>query len=507
MYSNRIFPDQGRRTLEEPVTIRHRAIVAGLTLACSATLLAPAAVFADEAPTAATEQVSVLPAPGDYDRALDYEEAPADDPAISMLSARSARLAPQALSSEMKYFAENESGSNYNQGFSYGDGYNAMGFYQFDRRYSLVSFMEGVYAYNPTKYAMFGPVIARGDELMNAAIYDSATQQLTEIGQLAENAWHAAYQTDPNEFSALQDAYAYQEYYLPVQNILKNTFGIDISGRADCVKGLAWGLCNLFGSGGCQKFFRDANLSNSMTDRQFVNALCDSVVRGVYTYDYTYASSYASRYERERATCLAYIAEDEAASGSLPFADVVQGLWYYDAVEYMYEHGYMRGYSGTNFFGTNDAIRREDAAVVLYNILGNGSKAPACSFADVNQGAYYADAVNWAVSKGYMKGYQNTAGVYVRFGVGEYVSREQLASVVANIARTPGSSVDTSKFYSMRDWALTSSWAVDNLQWAIDQGVINGSEQQGGRYALPTMPTTRAQMAVIVKNCLDENLI
>lgn len=263
-----------------------------------------------------------LPAPAEYDRADDYVEDPSAEgmPTImtlslnSLLSGRSARVSitPQSLSSEMRYFAENESGSNYDQGFSFGDGYNAMGFYQFDRRYSLLDFIEACYSYDPSKYSMFAAVIERGDELQNGAIYDSSTKQLTEIGQLAEDAWHAAYAADPAEFSALQDNFAYQEYYLTVERILRNNFGVDISGRADCVKGLAWGLCNLFGSGGCQRFFKLANLSDDMTDREFVNALCDAVVENVG--GYTYGESYRARYERERATCLSYISEDEAAA-------------------------------------------------------------------------------------------------------------------------------------------------------------------------------------------------
>lgn len=263
-----------------------------------------------------------LPAPAEYDRADDYVEDPSAEgmPTImtlslnSLLSGRSARVSitPQSLSSEMRYFAENESGSNYDQGFSYGDGYNAMGFYQFDRRYSLLDFIEACYSYDPSKYSMFAAVIERGDELQNGAIYDSSTKQLTEIGQLAEDAWHAAYAADPAEFSALQDNFAYQEYYLTVERILRNNFGVDISGRADCVKGLAWGLCNLFGSGGCQRFFKLADLSDDMTDREFVNALCDAVVENVD--GYTYGESYRARYERERATCLSYISEDEAAA-------------------------------------------------------------------------------------------------------------------------------------------------------------------------------------------------
>lgn len=330
---------------------QHQAIAAGLALTLAfGSATTPSTIYAntesetegaqaadgasdgstsDAGDDAATgeDAAETLPEPGGYDRALDYEVDPAVEaeseamPSIMMLSvnslmaSRAMSITPTSLSSEMKYFAENESGSNYDQGFSYYDGYNAMGFYQFDRRYSLLDFMEACYAYNPDTYAMFKPVIERGDELVSGDIYDSSTKRLTKIGRLAQDAWHAVYAANPSEFSALQDNFAYQEYYLPVERILRKK-GVDISGRADCVKGLAWGLCNLFGSGGCQKFFDDAELSDDMTDREFVNALCDAVVKGVYTYDYTYADSYASRYERERATCLEYISEDEQDADS-----------------------------------------------------------------------------------------------------------------------------------------------------------------------------------------------
>lgn len=507
---------------------RHRAVAAGLTLTLAlGAWTMPASAFADTTiPQGASETASSsggdtgksgpLPEPGDYDRALDYEEDPQESGSISLLSTEEglARLTPLTLSSEMKYFAENESGSNYDQGFSYGDGYNAMGFYQFDRRYSLLPFIKACYEYNPTKYAMFAPVIERGDELTSGAIYDRETKQLTEIGQLAENAWHAAYRADSTEFSALQDAYAYQEYYLPVQRILKNNFGVDISGRADCVKGLAWGLCNLFGSGGCQRFFRLANLSDDMTDREFVNALCDAVVNNVD--DYAYGASYKARYERERATCLEYIAEDEALSGDtgsdesdeLPFFDVDRA-WYYDDIVYVYKNGYMSGLADPVLrFAPNEAIVRQDVACVLYNIFGNGEKAPACSFADVDQSKYYADAINWAVYHGYMNGIGDPAtGTYVRFGVNEPLPREQLASVAANIARKTGDSLDTSKYHSMLDWATTSPWATENVIWALNKGVIDGVSLVEGRYVAPHNNTTRAEMAAIVRRCIEKGII
>lgn len=333
---------------------KHQAIVAGLALSLTLGVAAPIPMFAQ---TDTVQQQDIVgnadadpitdvdakqPAPSDYDPGDEYSEA-VDSSSLmtlsfnSIMATSSSSLQPMALSSELKYFAQNESGSNYNLGFSYGDGYHAMGFYQFDRRYALVDFMQECYSYNPQKYGMFKAVIDRGSELKRDAddvIYDKKTHKLTELGQLAEDAWHAAYAADPQEFSALQDAYGYQEYYLPVERIVRK-YGLDLSGRADCLKGLCWGMNNLFGSGGCQKFFKMANLSNDMSDEQAVTAICDALIDYMTnTSTNQYAASYANRYEREKKTCLTYLAQhktendvnkDTSGSGSDTGSDAGAG--------------------------------------------------------------------------------------------------------------------------------------------------------------------------------------
>lgn len=333
---------------------KHQAIVAGLALSLTLGVAAPVPMFAqtdtvqqqDIAGNANADPITDVdakqPTPSDYDPGDEYSEA-VDSSSLmtlsfnSIMATSSSSLQPMALSSELKYFAQNESGSNYNLGFSYGDGYHAMGFYQFDRRYALVDFMQECYNYNPQKYGMFKAVIDRGGELKRDAddvIYDKKTHKLTELGQLAEDAWHAAYAADPQEFSALQDAYGYQEYYLPVERIVRK-YGLDLSGRADCLKGLCWGMNNLFGSGGCQKFFKMANLSNDMSDEQAVTAICDALVDYMTnTSTNQYAASYANRYEREKKTCLTYLAQhktendankDTSGSGSDTGSDAGAG--------------------------------------------------------------------------------------------------------------------------------------------------------------------------------------
>lgn len=287
---------------------KHSAIVAGLTLALSfGTVAAPVTAVAEE------------PTPGVASDATDIDKGLYTQQSFSGVLRSVQGVSFVNVTDEMKYFTKYESHGNYNQGFSYGDGYNALGYYQFDRRWSLIPFMKQVYNYDSAKYGMLKAAIDRGSEISNASNPMYANGQLTELGRIAQEAFQSAYNTDPTEFSALQDAYAYNSYYAVTEAWLKSALGIDISGRADCVKGMVWSITNMCGTYGCQDFFRWANLSNSMTDREFVTALSNCVVDNVvrkYSSQPQYHEGWKNRYRNELKDCLVYIAEDEAAAAT-----------------------------------------------------------------------------------------------------------------------------------------------------------------------------------------------
>ncbi len=287
---------------------KHSAIVAGLTLALSfGAVAAPVTAVAEE------------PTPGVASDATDIDKGLYTQQSFSGVLRSVQGVSFVNVTAEMKYFTKYESHGNYNQGFSYGDGYNALGYYQFDRRWSLIPFMKQVYNYDSAKYGMLKAAIDRGSEISNANNPMYANGQLTELGRIAQEAFRGAYNTDPAEFSALQDAYVYNSYYAVTEAWLKSALGIDISGRADCVKGMVWSITNMCGTGGCRDFFRWANLSNSMTDREFVTALSNSVVNNVatkYASQPQYHNGWKNRYRNELKDCLVYMAEDEAAAAT-----------------------------------------------------------------------------------------------------------------------------------------------------------------------------------------------
>ena len=90
-----------------------------------------------------------------------------------------------------------------------------------------------------------------------------------------------------------------------------------------------------------------------------------------------------------------------------PFADVVEGAWYYDSIRYAYENGLIAGYPN-GLFGINDTITRGQIATILWRMEESPVVNYAMTFEDVGAGMYYAEAIRWAASEGIVGGYTAT---------------------------------------------------------------------------------------------------
>ena len=239
--------------------------------------------------------------------------------------ANGSNLQPMSFSSEMLYFCKYESSCNYDQGLSSGDGYHAMGYFQFDNRYGLGSFLKAVYNYNPSTYSALKVI---GDRYgWNVTGATRSNGAFTQLGNDLNAAWHAAYKANPTEFSNLQNGWAYIDSYngsLGARGCLK-AFGINLDNRPDCIKGLCWGMVNLFGAGGgasyinngnyygANWFFKNSGINDSMSDEVFVTTLCDYVVNNVakrYPKQSIYWTGWQNRYKNEKADCLGYLSSN-----------------------------------------------------------------------------------------------------------------------------------------------------------------------------------------------------
>lgn len=205
------------------------------------------------------------------------------------------------------------------------------------------------------------------------------------------------------------------------------------------------------------------------------------------------------------------------------FKDVPATAWYYDVVQeatapktvvaaggslvagdYL-DNPYMNGYSGANFFGPNDQIKRGDVAVVLFNMAGgdisgvtdnsyNETYGYDTGFSDVNGKAYWAQAIAWAKTLNVVSGYTETT-----FGPNDYVTREQFATMLANYATATGQSIAVedvdAALASMPDADKVANWAKPSVAWAVSNHYMGN----GGTIA-PKSTITRAEVAAMAIN-------
>ena len=173
------------------------------------------------------------------------------------------------------------------------------------------------------------------------------------------------------------------------------------------------------------------------------------------------------------------------------FRDVSKDAWYYNSVKYVYNKGFMSGYEN-GMFGVVDNIRRQDFVLILARIAGADLSKynTASKFKDVPKGAYYAAAVNWAVQKGIVSGYQDG-----RFGVGDAITREQVATILYKYIGSPTVSNADKVLASYKDVSKISSYAKVPLAWAVNKGIISGMSD--GRIAAKE-GASRAQIASII---------
>ena len=159
------------------------------------------------------------------------------------------------------------------------------------------------------------------------------------------------------------------------------------------------------------------------------------------------------------------------ADETLPFLDVDEDAWYYDAVCYVYGAGLFQGTSGTTF-GPDDPMTRSMTATVLYRLSGETYTGTAATFGDMAAGAWYGTGVSWAAAREIAKGYGDG-----RFGVNDPVTREQLAAILYRYARYKGEDVsvgEDTNLIGFKDAGQVSEWAAPAVRWAVGVGLLKG---------------------------------
>ncbi len=181
--------------------------------------------------------------------------------------------------------------------------------------------------------------------------------------------------------------------------------------------------------------------------------------------------------------------------GTLPFLDVNSGDWYYAAVQYVYDNELFTGTS-PYLFSPDQPMNRAMLVTVLYRLEGEPRVSDDNPFVDVADGQWYSDAVIWADANGIIEGYGN--GTFLPL---QAISREQIATIIYRYAVSKGMAGVTTEenLAGFSDAGTVSQWAVQAMNWAVGQGVIQGNNSQ----LRPQGDATRAEVAQILLNYLE----
>lgn len=167
------------------------------------------------------------------------------------------------------------------------------------------------------------------------------------------------------------------------------------------------------------------------------------------------------------------------------FTDVPAGAYYEEAVGWAVEKGITKGTSDSTF--TPDGVcTRAQAVTFLWRAAGSpAAKAGSLPFADVKAGSYYDDAVRWAVENGVTVGTSATT-----FSPNATCSRAQIVTFLWRAQKSPAAG-SANPF----DDVAGSAYYADAVQWAVQKNITKGT---GATAFSPDANCIRAQIVTFL---------
>jgi len=178
-----------------------------------------------------------------------------------------------------------------------------------------------------------------------------------------------------------------------------------------------------------------------------------------------------------------------------PFYDIPQGVWYYSPVNFAYERGLFAGVDEHHFSPAAE-MNRAMLMSVLYRLAGSPAQSAGPAFSDVPDGKFYSAPVAWGAAYSITSGVGDNA-----FAPFLQVSREQAVAMLYNytvnyLNRSAGAGADLSGY---ADAGKVSRWARTSMAWAVEQGIISGSSNNGVLTLDPQRGASRAEMASMLR--------
>ena len=202
------------------------------------------------------------------------------------------------------------------------------------------------------------------------------------------------------------------------------------------------------------------------------------------------------------ALCLVLsMAATVSAAEELPFTDVSEADWSYEAIQYVYANGLMKGDSETTF-SPADTADRAMMVTILHRVDGETEATTESKFADLEED-WYVEAVNWAAETGVVLGESET-----KFNPYGAIQREQLVTILYRYSNNMGydttAAADLSTFVDAAD---VNTWAEDAMAWAVAIGLVKGDDTNGVIKLDPKGNATREQLAAILQRFVDEGSV
>ena len=171
------------------------------------------------------------------------------------------------------------------------------------------------------------------------------------------------------------------------------------------------------------------------------------------------------------------------------FPDVAANAWYADAVAFVSSHELFVGDENGDF-NPKGTMTRAMMAVVMFRLEGEPEAGEGKSFADVEAGMWYSEAINWASATGVMNGYGES------FGTNDPVTREQMAVLLYNYVKSLGIEMKEGSAMNFSDTDEIHSWASEAMAWAVAEGIFQGDTE--GKLN-PTASASRADVAALMQ--------
>ena len=167
------------------------------------------------------------------------------------------------------------------------------------------------------------------------------------------------------------------------------------------------------------------------------------------------------------------------------FTDVPTGAYYEEAVGWAVKEGITKGTSDSTF--TPDGVcTRAQAVTFLWRAAGSpAAKAGSQPFADVKAGSYYDDAVRWAVENGVTVGTSATT-----FSPNATCSRAQIVTFLWRAQKSPAAG-SANPF----DDVAGNAYYADAVQWAVQKDITKGT---GATAFSPDANCIRAQIVTFL---------